>query len=214
MWGTTWWPAPTAFCGRTPRWPRAKTDRPKRAETCTSSVSPRVVFPSKQHMVSFEMNIVLVPQQSPGRCKSPTWRSLSTRLRVLTSRLITTSETLQVSTSSSSSSSPTSSFFSYAADDQWCSTMCLTDVNRLFCRSVPWSRRHKGWRAISKKKQLWSCRFFFFVCLDDSFSLQTQEQPLLFFFLLFMFCCFYLCTMQIPVDVFVLENQIELLQVY
>lgn len=110
-----------------------------------------------------DTKVALVPQQSLGRCRSPTWRSLSTRLRVSTSRLNTTLETLQVRSSSSSS------FSSCAADDllnrsEWPELPVFQ-----ICALKPTAQRMKT----NERKPLG---------LPQSFSLQTQEQPRLLFY--------------------------------
>lgn len=120
--------------------------------------------------------IMLGLQQSPGRCKTPTWKSLSTRLPVLTSRLITTLERPQVRISSAC---------------RWptMSTMCLTELSRLSCRPVPRSRRHKGRRAM-RKNHFWVVAFFSrdYNCVNSS-CLCRPKNSFCFFFV-FCFLCF------------------------
>lgn len=122
--------------------------------------------------------IMLGLQQSPGRCKTPTWKSLSTRLPVLTSRLITTSETPQVRISSAC-----------AADDQpWAQSVwpkfpaCLADL----CPEADGTKDEEQWG----KTTLELLHFFSrdYNCVNSSCLCRPKNSfCYFFFFLLFMF---------------------------
>lgn len=128
----------------------------------------------------FIIIIMLGLQQSPGRCKSLTWKNLSTRLPVLTSHLITTLETPQVR-----SPPPMLQMINHEHNpsDQTFPPVLQTCVPKLT------AQRTKS----NEEKQLLSCFFFpprHYNCVNSSCLCRPKNSVCNFFaYVLFRFLC-------------------------
>lgn len=96
-----------------------------------------VKTPKFIHVVILPIQLVL--QQGPAHWKTLIWRLLRNRQHVSTSHLISTLESPQVRSCD---------LLPLHHSRHMMHTICVTQFPYLSCRPVPWSRRHKGGRAI------------------------------------------------------------------